>query len=87
MCVNPGMCKQVCVTNCVSRCAYRIKLSLLILIDVQEEAWEKFSAGWKYFKGSYYYFSTDKKNWTDSRDACVTMGGHLVILNSQAEMV
>ncbi|XP_063043317.1 C-type lectin domain family 4 member E-like [Engraulis encrasicolus] len=25
-------------------------------------------------------------NWTDSRDACVTMGGHLVILNSQAEM-
>ncbi|XP_063042877.1 uncharacterized protein LOC134437317 [Engraulis encrasicolus] len=57
------------------------------LTDVQEEAWEKFSAGWKYFKGSYYYFSTDKKNWADSRDACVTMGGHLVIIETPEEQV
>ncbi|XP_031440631.2 C-type lectin domain family 4 member E-like [Clupea harengus] len=25
-------------------------------------------------------------NWTESRDACVTIGGHLVIINSQQEM-
>ncbi|XP_031440628.1 C-type lectin domain family 6 member A-like [Clupea harengus] len=42
---------------------------------------------WEYFKGAFYHFSTDKKNWTESRDACVTMGGHLVIINSQQEMV
>ncbi|XP_031440629.2 CD209 antigen-like protein A [Clupea harengus] len=42
---------------------------------------------WKYFKGTFYHFSTDEKNWTESRDACVTLGGHLVIINSQQEMV
>ena len=42
---------------------------------------------WEYFDGSFYHFSTDEKNWTESRDACVTMGGHLVIINSQQEMV
>ncbi|XP_062372672.1 C-type lectin domain family 6 member A-like isoform X2 [Sardina pilchardus] len=40
---------------------------------------------WEYYDGSFYYFSSDKKNWTDSRDACVTMGGHLVIIKSTAE--
>ncbi|XP_063043318.1 hepatic lectin-like [Engraulis encrasicolus] len=55
------------------------------LTDVQEEAWEKFSDGWKYFNGNYYYFPTDRKTWADSRDACVTMGGHLVIIETQEE--
>ncbi|XP_042566500.1 C-type lectin domain family 4 member F-like [Clupea harengus] len=41
---------------------------------------------WEYFDGACYHFSTDKKNWTESIDACVTMGGHLVIINSQQEM-
>ncbi|XP_031440630.1 C-type lectin domain family 4 member E-like [Clupea harengus] len=40
---------------------------------------------WEYFDGSCYHFSTDVMNWTESRDACVTMGGHLVIINSQQE--
>ncbi|XP_041926503.1 C-type lectin domain family 4 member F-like [Alosa sapidissima] len=41
---------------------------------------------WEYHDGSFYHFSSDKKNWTDSKDACVTMGGHLVIINSATEM-
>ncbi|KAL2079235.1 hypothetical protein ACEWY4_024979 [Coilia grayii] len=53
--------------------------------DVQKEAWLKFKAGWEYFSGKYYYFSTDNKKWTESRDACVTMGGHLVIIETQEE--
>uniref|UniRef100_A0A672KH86 C-type lectin domain-containing protein n=1 Tax=Sinocyclocheilus grahami TaxID=75366 RepID=A0A672KH86_SINGR len=32
-----------------------------------------------------YYYSTVKMNWTQSRDHCVTLGGHLVIINSKAE--
>ncbi|KAI4883140.1 hypothetical protein NFI96_020584, partial [Prochilodus magdalenae] len=41
--------------------------------------------GWKYFSGSCYYFSTDEKTWTESRDACVAAGGHLVIINRTEE--
>ncbi|XP_066537308.1 asialoglycoprotein receptor 2-like [Hoplias malabaricus] len=38
--------------------------------------------GWKYFSGKCYYFPTDKKTWTASRDACVAAGGDLVIVSS-----
>ncbi|XP_031440428.1 C-type lectin domain family 4 member F-like [Clupea harengus] len=41
---------------------------------------------WEYFNGAFYHFSTDEKTWTESRDACVTIGGHLVIITSQQEM-
>ncbi|XP_072543438.1 uncharacterized protein [Salminus brasiliensis] len=41
--------------------------------------------GWKYFRGKCYYFSTDEETWTASRDACVAVGGHLVIINTPEE--
>ncbi|XP_062372959.1 CD209 antigen-like protein E [Sardina pilchardus] len=44
------------------------------------------ASGWKIFNGKCYCFSTDMKNWTESRDACVTMGGHLVIIESAEEL-
>ncbi|XP_062372611.1 asialoglycoprotein receptor 2-like [Sardina pilchardus] len=47
---------------------------------------ESCASGWKPFNGKCYYFSTDVKNWADSRDACVTMGGHLVIIESAEEL-
>ncbi|XP_042566496.1 hepatic lectin-like isoform X2 [Clupea harengus] len=34
---------------------------------------KKCADDWEYFDGSCYHFSTDKKTWTESRDACVTM--------------
>ncbi|KAL1255149.1 hypothetical protein QQF64_013210 [Cirrhinus molitorella] len=40
---------------------------------------------WIHSGGKCYYFSTVKMNWTQSRDRCVTLGGHLVIINSKAE--
>ncbi|XP_051519441.1 C-type lectin domain family 4 member E-like isoform X2 [Myxocyprinus asiaticus] len=39
---------------------------------------------WIHSGGKCYYFSTVKMNWTQSRDYCVTLGGHLVIINSKA---
>ncbi|XP_058261118.1 hepatic lectin-like [Hemibagrus wyckioides] len=41
--------------------------------------------GWKTLGLKCYYFSTDKLNWTQSRDYCVEKGGHLVIITSQTE--
>ncbi|XP_072543437.1 uncharacterized protein [Salminus brasiliensis] len=41
--------------------------------------------GWKYFMGKCYYFSTDEKTWTASRDACLAVGGDLVIINTPEE--
>ncbi|XP_067281616.1 immune-related, lectin-like receptor 3 [Pseudorasbora parva] len=40
---------------------------------------------WIHSGGKCYYFSTVKMNWTQSRDQCVSLGGHLVIINSPAE--
>ncbi|XP_026798236.3 C-type lectin domain family 6 member A-like [Pangasianodon hypophthalmus] len=41
--------------------------------------------GWKAFGLKCYYFSTEKLNWTQSRDDCVENGSHLVIITSQSE--
>uniref|UniRef100_A0AAY5EIJ5 C-type lectin domain-containing protein n=1 Tax=Electrophorus electricus TaxID=8005 RepID=A0AAY5EIJ5_ELEEL len=38
--------------------------------------------GWKFYSGKCYYFSTYKKTWTASRDACVAEGADLVIITS-----
>ncbi|XP_041926591.1 C-type lectin domain family 4 member F-like [Alosa sapidissima] len=43
--------------------------------------------GWEYFSGKCYFFSYDWLNWTQSRDACVSLGGHLVIIETEEEQV
>uniref|UniRef100_A0A6Q2WUE3 C-type lectin domain-containing protein n=1 Tax=Esox lucius TaxID=8010 RepID=A0A6Q2WUE3_ESOLU len=43
------------------------------------------ASGWEFHGSKCYFFSTNKMNWTQSRDNCVSMGGHLVIINSLEE--
>ncbi|KAL2079242.1 hypothetical protein ACEWY4_024986 [Coilia grayii] len=43
------------------------------------------ASGWRYFNGKCYFFSTEERSWHQSRDACVTMGGHLVIIETLEE--
>uniref|UniRef100_A0A8C9YST8 C-type lectin domain-containing protein n=1 Tax=Sander lucioperca TaxID=283035 RepID=A0A8C9YST8_SANLU len=40
-----------------------------------------------YFNGSFYYISSTKKNWQESRDDCLQKGADLVIINSKEEQV
>ncbi|KAG2458703.1 CLC4E protein, partial [Polypterus senegalus] len=40
---------------------------------------------WVPFNTNCYYFANDTKTWADSRDNCTSMGGHLVIIESQEE--
>ena len=57
------------------------------LPDLKIEEGKKSADGWEYFSGKWYYFSTYKKTWTASKDACVTKGGDLVIIESEKEQV
>ncbi|XP_030607282.1 C-type lectin domain family 4 member M-like isoform X2 [Archocentrus centrarchus] len=41
--------------------------------------------GWQYFNGSFYYISSTKQNWQDSRDDCLQRGASLAIINSKEE--
>ncbi|XP_048861338.1 CD209 antigen-like protein D [Brienomyrus brachyistius] len=41
--------------------------------------------GWTRIGTQLYYFSTEKKNWQESRQDCKNKGGDLIIINSQQE--
>ncbi|XP_049426060.1 C-type lectin domain family 4 member M-like [Epinephelus fuscoguttatus] len=41
--------------------------------------------GWVYFSGSFYYISSIKETWQDSRNDCVRRGADLMIINSNEE--
>uniref|UniRef100_A0A671TIR0 C-type lectin domain-containing protein n=1 Tax=Sparus aurata TaxID=8175 RepID=A0A671TIR0_SPAAU len=43
--------------------------------------------GWEYFRGSFYYVSSTKKTWQQSRDYCLQKGADLMIINSKEEQV
>ncbi|XP_059180156.1 CD209 antigen-like protein A [Centropristis striata] len=41
--------------------------------------------GWEHFSGSYYYISSSKKSWQDSRSDCQQRDPDLLIINSKEE--
>ncbi|KAL4624099.1 C-type lectin domain family 4 member E-like isoform X2 [Arapaima gigas] len=43
--------------------------------------------GWEFGVGKCYYFSNDSLPWNKSAGNCITMGGHLVIINSEEEQL
>lgn len=44
-------------------------------------------AGWKKFDLSCYFVSTARKNWTISRQDCITKGADLVVIDSREEQI
>ncbi|KAA0703932.1 Snaclec 3 C-type lectin-like 3 [Triplophysa tibetana] len=41
--------------------------------------------GWKYYESSLYYFSSEEKNWTESRRFCTQREADLIIINNIEE--
>ncbi|XP_077098891.1 uncharacterized protein LOC143750007 isoform X2 [Siphateles boraxobius] len=41
--------------------------------------------GWTYYKSSFYYMPSEKKNWTESRRDCRERGADLIIINNTEE--
>ncbi|XP_026100748.1 CD209 antigen-like protein C [Carassius auratus] len=46
---------------------------------------KKFADGWKFNQSSLYFFSSEKKSWTESRRYCRERGTDLIIINNTEE--
>ncbi|ROI89224.1 C-type lectin domain family 4 member E [Anabarilius grahami] len=41
--------------------------------------------GWIYYQSCFYYISSEKRNWTESRRYCTERGADLIIINNREE--
>ncbi|XP_054911276.1 C-type lectin domain family 4 member E-like [Poeciliopsis prolifica] len=51
----------------------------------EEERWLKKIPEWEKYRGSFYYFSSTKSSWNDSRRSCMDLGSDLVKIDSREE--
>ena len=69
----------LCFVSCLNcRCCQDITV-----ISVSHHAQQV----WEYSRGSFYYVSSTKKTWQQSRDDCLQKGADLMIINSKEEQV
>ncbi|XP_051802238.1 CD209 antigen-like protein E [Acanthochromis polyacanthus] len=55
------------------------------LSKLQEQFDAHFQQGWVHFNHSFYYISSMKKTWEDSRNDCMHKGTDLVVIDSEEE--
>uniref|UniRef100_A0A8C1VXI3 Uncharacterized protein n=1 Tax=Cyprinus carpio TaxID=7962 RepID=A0A8C1VXI3_CYPCA len=59
----------------------------LILKNTNLTSYLQICVGWTCYQSSFYFMSTEKKNWTESRKYCTERGADLIIINNREEKV
>uniref|UniRef100_A0A8B9H3K5 C-type lectin domain-containing protein n=1 Tax=Astyanax mexicanus TaxID=7994 RepID=A0A8B9H3K5_ASTMX len=62
-----------------------VQVSTKTLLGLDSNIRKLHSDGWKKFGSSYYYISSEPKNWTAARQDCRDRDADLVIINSREE--
>uniref|UniRef100_A0A8C1AHN4 C-type lectin domain-containing protein n=1 Tax=Cyprinus carpio carpio TaxID=630221 RepID=A0A8C1AHN4_CYPCA len=57
----------------------------LILKNTNLTNYLQICVGWTCYQSSFYFMSTEKKNWTESRKYCTERGADLIIINNREE--
>uniref|UniRef100_A0A8C3B5H0 C-type lectin domain-containing protein n=2 Tax=Cyclopterus lumpus TaxID=8103 RepID=A0A8C3B5H0_CYCLU len=82
---------------CILQAALNIYLRLSLVIEArctnEADGLEKelipfdryFQEGWLYLRPSFYFISSGKKSWQESRADCLQRGADLVVINSREE--
>uniref|UniRef100_A0A673VQ62 C-type lectin domain-containing protein n=1 Tax=Salmo trutta TaxID=8032 RepID=A0A673VQ62_SALTR len=68
----------LCVLQVILNISLRLAFCDLMAKQTCPEGWQKFESSW-------YFLSTVKKPWEESRDDCLKRGADLVIINSKME--
>ncbi|XP_005949866.1 C-type lectin domain family 10 member A [Haplochromis burtoni] len=77
--------KQLALIDTLTKNIAAIKCSLEHIINNSSTTGGCCPVGWTVFESTCYFFSSDSRSWTGSRDWCETQQAHLVILRNDKE--